>query len=341
MLLAFDESEGTTGYSTWGDTYFMTLFTDTLSRVSNYSSAKRHNSFTRVTDVDEGAIIEFAMKKILCDRKKARDIYEAECTVIIKNVTEALVILRSQLYLEISSLLQQTSDEPVLAEAASHIMNCSRILMQVLDHLVSSIRNHIVVNAGNQGELVGRILYLLAIDKAIHSESCKKLSLIFTKQANSITLCNSKISTAIFCKRNQKGVDIIILVVIVQDDETLITEKNMTFIDIQVRNREADSSTSDKDQQEESAQIYMSLGVESKGIKYNSTLDIGMITRTDAKDRMGHLSIYGLLKNIYACFNGADSDIIELLLHKLLISYVDPIEKENGILWSRHKASDE
>ncbi|CAG8632917.1 1027_t:CDS:2 [Paraglomus brasilianum] len=53
---------------------------------------------------------------------------------------------------------------------------------------------------------------------------------------------------------------------------------------------------------------------------------------------MGHLSIYGLSKNVY---NGADGDVIESLLHKLLISYVDPIEKENGILWDGHKASNE
>jgi hypothetical protein len=64
-------------------------------------------------------------------------------------------------------------------------------------------------------------------------------------------------------------------------------------------------------------------------------------TRTDAKDRMGHLSIYGLPKNVYACFNGADGDVIKSLLHKLLISYVDPVEKENGILWGGHKASNE
>ena len=56
---------------------------------------------------------------------------------------------------------------------------------------------------------------------------------------------------------------------------------------------------------------------------------------------MGHLSIYGLPKNVYACFNGADGDVIESLLHKLLISYVDPVEKENGILWGGHKASNE
>ena len=174
--------------------------------------------------------------------------------------------------------------------------------MQVLDHLVSSIRNHVVVNAGDQGELVGRILCLLAIDKAIQSkskfwnmysqpitvqeffnalvgsESCKKLNLIFTKQANSIMLRNSKIrfnhfayieftptqldliefffcGTAIFCKRNQKGVDIIIPVAMVRDDETPITEKNMMFIGIQVRNHEADGSTGDKDQQEGSVQL--------------------------------------------------------------------------------------
>ena len=471
-----------------GDACFMALFTDTLSRVSNFSPAKRHDPSTRVgdgerlykpfylldvfdcrvqrpanitvsssiaqirsmgrplwADVDEGAIIEFAMEKILCDRKKARDIYEAERTVVIEKVTEALAILGPRLYLEISSLSQQASElvsshmrilrhvdgtreslvttspsEPVLAEAASHIMNCSGILVQVLDHLVSSIRNHIVVNAGDQGELVGRILCLLAIDKAIQSkpklwnmysqtvtvqeffnalvgpESCKKLSPIFTKQANSITLRNSKIrfnhfayaeftptrldliefffrGAAIFCKRNQKGVDIIIPVAMVQDDEIPITEKNITFIGIQVRYREADGSTGDEGQQEGSAQslkrqkmdnifkqtasyigiddckpfplpylgIYMSLGVKSEGIEYNSTLDIGVTTRTDIKDRMGHLSIYGLSKNVYACFNGADGDVIKSLLHKLLISYVDPIEKENGILWGGHKASNE
>ena len=82
----------------------------------------------------------------------------------------------------------------------------------------------------------------------------------------------------------------------------------------------------------------MSLGASSEVIEYNSTLDIGMTTRTDARDIMGHLSIYGLSKNVYAYFNGAD-DIIESLLHKLLISYVDPVEKENGILWSEHQAS--
>jgi hypothetical protein len=476
-----------------GDACFMALFTDTLSRVSNFSPAKRHDPSARVgdgerlykpfylldvfdcrmqrpanitvsssiaqirnmgrplwADVDEGAIIQYAMEKILCDRKKARNIYEAEHKAVIEKVTEALAILGPRLYLEISNLSQQASElvsshmrilrhvdetreslattspsEPVLAEAASHIMNCSGILVQVLDHLVSSIRNHVVVNAGDQGELVGRILCLLAIDKAIQSkskqsesklwnmysqpitvqeffdalvgsESCKKLSPIFAKKANGVMLRNSKVrfnhfayveftptrldlinfffrGAAVFCKRNQKGVDIIIPVAMVRDDETPITEKNMTFIGIQVRNREADGSTGDKDQQEGSTQllkrqkmdnifkqtasyigiddckpfplpylgIYMSLGVASEGIEYNSTLDIGVTTRTDAKDRMGHLSIYGLSKNVYACFNGADGDVIESLLHKLLISYVDPVEKENGILWGGHKASNE
>ena len=136
------------------------------------------------------------MEKILCDRKKARNIYEAEHKAVIEKVTEALAILGPRLYLEISNLSQQASElvsshmrilrhvdetreslvttspsEPVLAEAASHIMNCSGILVQVLDHLVSSIRNHVVVNAVDQGELVGRILCLLAIDKAIQSKS--------------------------------------------------------------------------------------------------------------------------------------------------------------------------
>ncbi|CAG8687628.1 2837_t:CDS:1, partial [Ambispora gerdemannii] len=86
--------------------------------------------------------------------------------------------------------------------------------------------------------------------------------------------------------------------------------------------------------------IYMSLGVASEDIECNYTLDIGMKTRTDVKDRMGHLSIYGLSKSVYACLNDKDNDV-ELLLHKLLISYVDPVEKEDGVLWKEHKASDE
>ncbi|CAG8672999.1 3507_t:CDS:2, partial [Ambispora gerdemannii] len=58
------------------------------------------------------------------------------------------------------------------------------------------------------------------------------------------------------------------------------------------------------------------------------------------KERMGHLSIYGLSKSVYACLNDKESDV-ELLLHKLLISYVDPVEKEDGILWGGHRPSDE
>ncbi|KAG9285614.1 hypothetical protein G9A89_009254 [Geosiphon pyriformis] len=212
-------------------------------------------------DVANQVIVEFATEKILCNSKKARNIYKTEQIVIIKKVTEALAILGPRLYLEISNLLQQASNEPVLAEAASHIINQSEILMQVLGQLVSSIRNYIIVNTDNQDELVSRILYLLAIDKAIQlkpkvwnmylqtitiqkffdilvgRDSWKKLSLIFTIQANSITLRDSKIrfnhfvyieftptrldfikfffyGAAVFCKQNQKG-DIIIPVAMV------------------------------------------------------------------------------------------------------------------------------
>jgi len=35
-------------------------------------------------DVTEKAIVKFATERILCDRKKARDIYETEHTVVIK-----------------------------------------------------------------------------------------------------------------------------------------------------------------------------------------------------------------------------------------------------------------
>ncbi|KAG9292444.1 hypothetical protein G9A89_015314 [Geosiphon pyriformis] len=500
MLLAFDEARVLTENDNFCNLRralqavpdsggFMALFTDTLSKVSNFSPANYHDPSSRISsegeklykpfylldtldcrmqkppvvtvstamnqirymgrpiwaDVADQAIIAFATEKILCDSMKAREIHETEHIVVIKKVTEALAILGPRLYLEISSLSQQAFElvsshmrilrhvdqtreslvtacpsEPVLAEAASHIMNRSGILVQVLGHLVSSIRNHIVVNAGDQGELVGRILCLLAIDKAIQSkpkvwnmysqtitiqeffdalvgrDSWKKLSSIFTIQANSVTLRDSKIrfnhfayveftptrldliefffrGAAVFCKRNQKGVDIIIPVAMVRDDETPITEENVTFISIQVRNREADGSTGDEEQQEGSKQsfkrqkmdnifkqtaryigiddcrpfplpylgIYMSLGVTSEGIEYNNTLDIGVKTRTEAKDRMGHLSIYGFSKNVYACFNGADGDVIESLLHKLLISYVNPVEKENGILWGGHNASNE
>ncbi|KAG9299853.1 hypothetical protein G9A89_003397 [Geosiphon pyriformis] len=209
------------------------------------------------------------MKKIFYNREKARNIYKVEHKMVIKKVTEALAILEPWLYLEISNLLQQASElisscirilhhvdesweflaitspnKPMLAKAASHIMNCYRIFVQVLDHLVSSIKNHVVVNTNNQSELVSRILCLLAIDK----------------------------SSCVF------------------------------------------------------------LGVTFEGIEYNNTLDIGVTTQTNFKDRMRHLSIYGLSKNMYACFNNADNDIIKSLLYKLLIFYVDSVEKKNGML---------
>jgi hypothetical protein len=61
-------------------------------------------------DVAEKAIMEFATEKILCNSKKARDLYEKEHTVVvIEKVTEALVILGPWLYLEILSLSQHQS----------------------------------------------------------------------------------------------------------------------------------------------------------------------------------------------------------------------------------------
>ncbi|CAG8658023.1 4878_t:CDS:1, partial [Ambispora gerdemannii] len=278
----------------------------------------------------------------------------------------------------------------------------------------------------DQGELVGRILCLLAVDKAIQSkyecwnmylqpitvqefldalvgsQAFEKLNAVLDEQANgnnSVMLRNSKIrfnhfvyvsftptrmnlvnfffrGAAILCKRNQKGTDLIIPIAMVQDDETPITENNLSFINIQVRNREADGQPTGDDYQLKNKQqesepvfkrqktdnifkqtaryigidssipfplpylsIYMSLGVASEGIEFQYMLDIGVKTRTDVKERMGHLSIYGLSKSVYACLNDKDSDV-ELLLHKLLISYVDPVEKEDGVLWVGHQASD-
>ncbi|CAG8634928.1 12267_t:CDS:2, partial [Ambispora gerdemannii] len=391
--------------------------------------------------IDEEAIIEFAMEKILCNREKVRYIYEKRDT-IIETVTEALAILGPRLYLEISSLSQQASklvsshmrilrhvdeereslvttspSEPILAEAASHIMNYPGIFVQVLNHLVNSIRSHVVVNAGDQGELVGRILCLLAVDKAIQSkyecwnmysqsitvqefldalvgsQAFEKLKSVLDEQANSnnsVMLRNSKIrfnhfvyvdftstrmnlidfffrGAAILCKRNQKGTtDLIIPIAMVQDDETPVTENNLSFISIRVRNRETDSQPTGDDYQfkrqrtdnifKQTARyigidssipfplpylgIYMNLGVTSEDIACYCTLDIGLKTRTDVKERMGHLSIYGLSKSVYACLNDKDS-AVEPLLHKLLISYVDPVEKEDGILWGGHQPSDE
>ncbi|CAG8684476.1 2580_t:CDS:1, partial [Ambispora gerdemannii] len=218
----------------------MALFTDTLSKVSNFSPAKRHDSSSRVShqgrrlykpfylldvfdcrmqqpvditvsssinqirnmgrplwaDIGGATVIEFAMEKLLCDEEKAEHIYVNRVGPIsINTMTEALAILGPRLYLEISSLSQQATklvsshmrilrhvdeereslittspSEPILAEAASHIMNYPGIFKQVLDHLATSIRSHVVVNAGDQGELVGRILCLLAVDKAIQSK---------------------------------------------------------------------------------------------------------------------------------------------------------------------------
>ncbi|KAG9285095.1 hypothetical protein G9A89_009906 [Geosiphon pyriformis] len=211
-------------------------------------------------DIADQVIVEFATEKILCNSKKARNIYEIKQIVVIEKVTEALAIFGLWLYLEISSLSQQASEL---------VSNYIRILCHVDETReslvtacpISSIRNYIVVNTGNQSEFVSRILCLLAIDKAIQSkpkvwniylqtitiqkffdalvgqDSWKKLSSIFTIQANSITLRDSKIrfnyfayveftptrldlikfffhGTAVFCKQNQKE-DIIIPVAMV------------------------------------------------------------------------------------------------------------------------------
>ncbi|KAG9299659.1 hypothetical protein G9A89_001052 [Geosiphon pyriformis] len=42
------------------------------------------------TDIDERAIIQYAMKKILYNREKARNIYKVEHKVVIEKVTKAL-----------------------------------------------------------------------------------------------------------------------------------------------------------------------------------------------------------------------------------------------------------
>ncbi|KAG9306921.1 hypothetical protein G9A89_000789 [Geosiphon pyriformis] len=311
------------------------------------------------TDVANQVIVEFATEKILCNSKKAKNIYETDLLQQASELVSSHMRILRHVNETRESLVTACLSEPVLAEAASYIMNQSGILVQVLGQLVSSIRNHIIVNAGDQSELVGRILCLLAINKSIQSkpkvwnmysqtitiqkffdtlvgqDAWKKLSSIFTIQANSITLCDSKIRFNHFVYI--EGVDIIIPVVMVQDDKTPITEENVMFIGIQVRNHEADGSTARYIGIDDCKSfllpylgIYISLGVTSEDIEYNNTLNIGVKTQTEAKDRIGHLSIYGLSKNVYACFNG--TDVVNI--------YIDPVKK-NGILWGRHNASNE
>ncbi|CAG8506610.1 4052_t:CDS:2 [Ambispora gerdemannii] len=131
---------------------FMALFTDTLK--SFKFLFWKMPRLIQQTDIDEATVIEFVMEKILCDMTKARYIYEKRVNsyTFIETVTEALVILGPRLYLKISSLLQQASklvsnhmrilrhvdderellitispSEFMLAEAASHTMNCPGI----------------------------------------------------------------------------------------------------------------------------------------------------------------------------------------------------------------------
>ncbi|CAG8702108.1 1052_t:CDS:1, partial [Ambispora gerdemannii] len=160
----------------------------------------------------------------------------------------------------------------------------------------------------------------------------EKLKSVLDEQANdknSVMLRNSKIrfnhfayvdftptrmdlinyffrGAAILCKRNQKGTDLLIPIAMVQDDETPVTEDNLSFISIQVRNRADDGKPTGDEIEVFKRQrtdnifkqtaryieidnsvpfplpylgIYMSLGVASEDIECQCMLDIGVKTR--------------------------------------------------------------
>ncbi|CAG8649860.1 11210_t:CDS:1 [Diversispora eburnea] len=163
-------------------------------------------------NVEEVYVVEFAIAKLLCDHDEAAKIHENKDIESIKlTIEQSLAILGARVYLEISRVSQQASklvshhmrilrhvddkreslittypSEPILAEAASHVMSHPRILKQILDGVIYSVKNHIIVNAGEQGELVGRILCLMAFDKVIQSKS--GLHYIWNKHSQSITV---------------------------------------------------------------------------------------------------------------------------------------------------------
>ncbi|CAG8506591.1 4051_t:CDS:2 [Ambispora gerdemannii] len=182
------------------------------------------------------------------------------------------------------------------------------------------------------------------LDALVGSRAFEKLKSLLDEQANdnnSVILHNT-----ILCKCNQKGTGLIIPIVMIQDDKIPVTENNVSFISIQVRNREADDQPTDnyyqlKNEQQESEPTAHYIGIDSSIIYPLPYLGIYISLGVTFEDeRMGHLSIYELSKSVYSCLKNKDS-AIELLLHKLLISCVDPVEKEDGKLWDGHEANDE